>query len=373
MKICYISNSSAPSKNASSLQTAKLCEEISRLGHNVNLILPKTEEFKKDYFKFYDIKHKFKITRLKYFKKFPIGLDYYLYSFFSILASNFKKQDLYITRNFFCSFLLSLLNKKQLFEIHDDILIEGRVINFLVKNLKFLNRNSVLKIITTTKTLKKRYEKYGIKKDKIFVLHNASSLQPHFNKYRKKINKLNIGYFGSIFRSRGIEMILKISKIDYKNNYYIYGGTKKQILELKKKVENKNIYFQPYIPYSNIFKKLKKIDVCILPYTSKITVAGNVGDISNYTSPLKLFDYMKLGKLILCSNLKVLREVLNHNENSILVDNFTDEKNWLKKINKISNNFNKFDRIRESAFKYAKLHDLKWRTSKLLSFHHLSN
>ena len=47
MQICYISNSSAPSKNASSLQTAKLCEEISRQGHNVNLILPKTEEFKK--------------------------------------------------------------------------------------------------------------------------------------------------------------------------------------------------------------------------------------------------------------------------------------------------------------------------------------
>ena len=41
----------------------------------------------------------------------------------------------------------------------------------------------------------------------------------------------------------------------------------------------KNIYFQPHIPYSDIYKKLKKIDVCILPYTSKITVAGNVGDI----------------------------------------------------------------------------------------------
>ena len=166
MQICYISNSSAPSKNASSLQTAKLCEEISRLGHNVNLILPKTEEFEKDYFKFYNIKYKFKIIRLKYFKKFPIGFNYYLYSFFSILISNFKKQDLYITRNFFCSFLLSLLNKKHLIEIHDDILIEGRVINFLVKNLKILNHRSILKIITTTNTLKKKYIKYGIKKKK---------------------------------------------------------------------------------------------------------------------------------------------------------------------------------------------------------------
>ena len=44
---------------------------------------------------------------------------------------------------------------------------------------------------------------------------------------------------------------------------------------------------------------------------------------------------MKLGKLILCSNLKVLREVLNHNENSILIDNFTKEKNWIKRLMKL--------------------------------------
>ena len=31
MNICYISNSAAPSKNASSLQTAKLCEALSKI------------------------------------------------------------------------------------------------------------------------------------------------------------------------------------------------------------------------------------------------------------------------------------------------------------------------------------------------------
>ena len=42
MKICYISNSASPSKNASSLQIAKLCEYISKMGHEVKLILPDT-------------------------------------------------------------------------------------------------------------------------------------------------------------------------------------------------------------------------------------------------------------------------------------------------------------------------------------------
>ena len=105
MNICYISNSAAPSKNASSLQTAKLCEELSRQGHKVSLILPRTGELNRNYFNFYNIKYKFQIIRLKYFKKFPIGFNYYFYSFIYIMASNYRNQNLFITRNFFTSFL----------------------------------------------------------------------------------------------------------------------------------------------------------------------------------------------------------------------------------------------------------------------------
>ena len=42
MKIVIISNSAAPSKNASSLQVSKLCESLSILNHKVTLILPNT-------------------------------------------------------------------------------------------------------------------------------------------------------------------------------------------------------------------------------------------------------------------------------------------------------------------------------------------
>ena len=58
-------------------------------------------------------------------------------------------------------------------------------------------------------------------------------------------------------------------------------------------------------PYSKIKKHINKIDVALLLIISKVTVSGNVGDMSKYASPLKIFfDFMKAGKLILCSNLK---------------------------------------------------------------------
>ena len=53
MNIVVISNSAAPSKNASSLQVSKLCEAFSYLNHKVTLILPNTGNGE-DYFSFYN-------------------------------------------------------------------------------------------------------------------------------------------------------------------------------------------------------------------------------------------------------------------------------------------------------------------------------
>ena len=96
---------------------------------------------------------------------------------------------------------------------------------------------------------------------------------------------MNIGYFGSLFNSRGIKMIIRLSKLDKKNKYFIYGGTNKEIKELKKDILNKNIFFQNTFLTQKVLSELNKIDICILPYTSKITVSGNVGDISKFTFP----------------------------------------------------------------------------------------
>ena len=163
-------------------------------------------------------------------------------------------------------------------------------------------------------------------------------------------------------------MIIKLSILDQMNDYYVYGGSYEEVKMIKKNIKNKNIKFTPYLPYSDVSKKLSNIDICILPYTSKITVSGNVGDISKYTSPLKIFDYMKLGKLIISSNLKVLKEILVDKKNCLLIDNHKSEHEWRKTITLVSKNFNKFDVIRKNAFDYANKFDLNWRVKKLISF-----
>ena len=35
---------------------------------------------------------------------------------------------------------------------------------------------------------------------------------------------LKIGYFGSIYKSRGYKLIIELAKLDKKNKYFIYGN-----------------------------------------------------------------------------------------------------------------------------------------------------
>ena len=72
------------------------------------------------------------------------------------------------------------------------------------------------------------------------ILHDATEIK---NDDIKVFNgeKLNIGYFGSIYKSRGINLILDLARLDKKNKYYIYGGTKNDIKKLTNGNRLKNL------------------------------------------------------------------------------------------------------------------------------------
>ena len=53
----------------------------------------------------------------------------------------------------------------------------------------------------------------------------------------KKIR--NIGYFGALYMSRGLDVIIHLSKIFKSLNFYIYGGEKQDVLNLKNFITQK--------------------------------------------------------------------------------------------------------------------------------------
>ena len=364
MRICYLSNSSMPSSVASSIQTIKMCEAFSTLNNKVFLITTNTSKATENIFKYYDVKSKFLFKKLVFFKKFPLGINYYLFSIFSIIESFKYKPQLYITRNFFTCFLLVLLRKKIVLELHHDLNTESRIVRLLVNNFRFLNSKFVKKIIAITKGVKNEYvKKYLVDPTKIKVLPSGSSIKNNFNFH---INKkfLKIGYFGSLYKSRGFDLICNLAKIDKKNKYYLYGDTRKLSL-CRMKGLFKNLYLHSHVPYREIPKNLAKMDILILPYVSDITVAGDVGDITKFTSPLKLFDYLSAGKIIICSDYKVLKEVIDR-KNAIFIKNYKKIYSWKNEIDKLSNLPQKQLIMSKNNHNLSKNYTLKSRAKKIL-------
>ena len=145
-------------------------------------------------------------------------------------------------------------------------------------------------------------------------------------------------------------------------NFYAYGKRN------EKKFSTKNLKFFKIIKYSKVRKILKKADLLLMPYQSKISINSENfnDDISKFISPLKMFEYLATGIPILSSNIKVLREKLIHNKNCVLVDNYEDEDNWFIAINKLKNNFEMRKKIYTHALRAASNNTWRIRVKKLI-------
>jgi glycosyltransferase involved in cell wall biosynthesis len=367
MKITYLLNSSIPSNLPSSLQVAKMCEGMQENSHNVSLITPMPGQG--NFLKFYNIKTKFNLYKIKYFKKYPLGLNYYLFSIISILYAIKLKSDLFVTRNFFTCFLLVILKKKTIFEIHHDITSEGRIVKFLFNNFKIFNCESVIKVVAISNGVKKYLiADLGTSKKKIQVLPSASGL--NIKNWRGNINvkknKINIGYFGSLEKTKGVNFLIKISKKDKSNNYFIFGGTKENVKIFRKKIISNNLLVKSHVPYKDLKNYLLKMDVLVMPYDKKVVrSAGGIGNISKYMSPLKLFDYLASGKLVIATKINSIEEIVQNKKNCILI-NKLDVFDWHNEIKLIIKHKKRYEQIAKNGFELSKKYTYNLRAKKFL-------
>ena len=309
MRIDYLFNSSTPSSNPGSIQVVNTCSAIAKLSHDIRLIVPDTGS-KTSLSKFYGIKKLPKFIRVKFFKKFPLGIKYYLFSLWALLHGVFNNTEIYITRNFFTLVLLNLFKKKAIIEIHHDLENESRLVKFLYRNFDIFDNQNIIKIVAITNSVKKYLiHNFKIDEKKIDIIPSASSLNFKFKKITKK-KIYNIGYFGSLDKSKGSNFIISLSKKDKQNMYFIYGGKSEEVQKLKRNKKN-NLKIYSSVPYSKVKPLISKMDILLMPSnTKKLRSLGGVGNIAKFTSPIKLFDYLASGKLIIASNLKVFKEVL---------------------------------------------------------------
>jgi glycosyltransferase involved in cell wall biosynthesis len=372
MKILYISNSIIPSRTANSIHVMKMCQAFADNGHQVVLLAPnnksKYEKGVDDVFDYYGVRKNFKIKKLWY-PNLKSGTIFYTLAVLIYLLIN-KKFDLVYGRFLHGCYFASLLKSETIFESHAPIYEEHKftikIFNLLIKSKYFK------KLIVISKVLKNMYlENTNLKTNNIEVIHDGadaiSDLGKKANLKGKKSN-LKVGYVGHLYKGKGIEIIQSIAdKVSDDIEFHIIGGIEKDIIQWKQKIQNKNVFFYGYVPHKEVSDYINSLDICLLPNQRVVLAHGAIGggiNISGYTSPLKLFEYMSHNKAIIASDLPVLREVLNE-KNSMLVE-YDDTKSWIDKIEMLKT-LSERDKISYQAFNDFFEYTWKNRAKKIIS------
>lgn len=348
-KIVYVSNVSVPSNSASSVHVMKMCEAFKKIGVDITLVVPNhynREKHKEpDIFSFYGIKESFPVKRMKFIRKNVKGIREIIYSVFATLYAVGKRPDVIMTRKIMVARIAAMLGFPYILELHAST--EPRRYSLA----KTLQSKHMKKLIVISEALKVYImEKYHIAEEKIVVLADAVSLTSFENldtTLSLEQENLKLAYVGSLFPGKGIETIVRLAAADKKNQYDIYGerGPLEQWKSLAKEIGS-NVNFRGQIENARVPETLMQYDVLLMPYSNKVEVYGE--ELTNWMSPLKMFEYMASGRVILSSNLPVIREILTDRWNAYLVEP-DNVQAWLETVHEVETDREKAKEIAKHA------------------------
>jgi glycosyltransferase involved in cell wall biosynthesis len=336
MLISYISSALVPSRNANSIHVMKMCQAFAKNGNDVSLFVRKINDFD-DIYSYYGVDRNFEVLERK-FRKFPVKYEKYFSGIWAAFKSHKLKADLVYGRNLTGCFVSALLGLNVVFESHSPVSNSGRnqetIFRKLIKSSRFK------KLVVITHSLKKYYENvYPELAGRIFVAPDAADPLPESIRMNGqslvKSKKIKIGYIGHLYKGRGIDLIVELAKVLPDADFHLIGGTQPDIEFWKKETAKfNNIIFHGFLPPSNIDKYKIAFDILLAPYQEEVIVSDNKSDTSKWMSPLKIFEYMATKKPIVCSNLPVLREILEHERNAFLCSP-SDIEEWKQTLERL--------------------------------------
>ena len=169
-------------------------------------------------------------------------------------------------------------------------------------------------------------------------------------------------YLGSFFEGKGIEQIFRLAKRNRKINFHLYGD----FTQIKNFPKLKNVKYFGHINYNSVPKTLLSYEIALMPYQKKVKGRASIW-LEKYMSPLKMFDYMAAGLIILASNLPVYKHLLKNNYNCKLLEVNNDIK-WSNEINQILKNKTKYNHLKKNALKTAAKYTWEKRALKIIKF-----
>lgn len=331
MNIAYIADGRMPTKKAYGYQIAKMCEQFGLLGHKVTLWIPKRKSsIKQSVHEFYGVKDNFVVKEVESQDMTGTMLDRFAISYYirqlSFLFSLRKRlkdsTQLLYTRDVMIARFFSKKHVVYL-ELHS---IPKRFQKLFIKFVK-----SAKKIIVISGGLNNELVELGVEKENVYVAPDGVTVSEFDidiskEEARKELDigvadgKKVIVYIGSLYTWKGVHTLCEVAKeLVEEIDLHIIGGPDTQEHTLRSEYPDENIYVHGYKPHEIVPLYAKAADVVVVPNSKKTKISRE------FTSPLKLFEYMAAKRPIIVSDLPSMREIVDESQVYFFEPDVVDE------------------------------------------------
>ena len=332
MKLVYFSHSRIPSREANSLHVIFMASAFAEMGFDVTLVswpVGNRSELSPD-----ELSEQYGVAGKiihKHYKQLKIPGVSYVAAIAAAVNARLNGTDIVIGRNLRPCFFAALLRQKVIYETHQplkDMPWLDRVFFHVLAKSKFC-----IGVVTISKPLAEILNReHNFDSTPLIVAGDAAN--PVKTGQPLTLNgpfRLHIGYIGSLYEGRGIDMILDMARALPDFCFNIVGGHEHDIKYWSEHHNTpKNIVFHGFLSAPSAEKIRCACDILIAPYQQNTKVPGGT-NTARWMSPMKLFEYMAAGKPIICSDFPVLHEILEHEKTALFVKP-SDHKAWISAI-----------------------------------------
>jgi glycosyltransferase involved in cell wall biosynthesis len=323
VRILYLSFSYVPSQRANSVHVMKMCQAMARLGHDVTLVAKRPwrpRPADEDDFAPYGVAPIFQVRKLA---RPPLrGGDMVYTLLLAHLVLRSPDVDLVYCRHPLGAWLAARLGRPTVLEMHG--LRSGRWSHALIRST--LGSAGFRRLILLSAALERDMGAAALLPPKplCIVAHDGAepSPGPRGRQVDEPISPAKgaaVGYVGGFYHGRGLALLAKVARRMPGCSFHLVGGTRDRLRSLIGEKPPQNMICHGYLPHASLGEMYQRFDVLVMPFERRIAVAGGRIDTARWASPLKMFEYMAAGKAIASSDLPVLREVLEHERNALML------------------------------------------------------
>lgn len=306
MRLLYIANIRVPSEKAHTFQIMRMCAAFATAGADVTLAAPerRNNPVASDPFAFYGLPRSFRLVRLPAANtiggRLPghLALGLALFSFLFSVKRFLRREgpfDAVYTRE---AWLLPFLGGKHLlaYEAHD---LPGGGRWFFRRGLR---KASV--ITATSDALARKLSAFGARN--VVIERNGVDNDTFGVERVSSDNAKIVLYAGQLQAWKGIGTLLAASRLLAPDvRVVLVGGLEQDIQKWKAAVPDARADFVGLRPREEIPSWLAKAQVCVVPNSA------NTHESVNFTSPIKLYEYLASGCPVVASDLPSLREIID--------------------------------------------------------------